>query len=83
MDEDQYYIRFTYNSYQYSVKYYNSDDDYCWVNAEYHSKVSGGRSTYYYYAYPKMPQYSKMQFFIYDSDMKQGQDTDIWHALTI
>ena len=37
VDEEQYYIRFTYNSYQYSVKYYNSDDDYCWVNAEYHS----------------------------------------------
>lgn len=76
VDEDQYYIRFTYDGYLYSVKYYNSDDDYCWVNAEYHSKVSGGRSTYYYYAYPKMTEYSKMQFFIYDSDMKQGQEDD-------
>ena len=76
VDEDQYYIRFTYNSYQYSVKYYNSDEDYYWVNAEYHSKVSGGRSTYYYYSYPKMTEYSKMQFFIYDSDMKQGQEDD-------
>ena len=76
VDEDQYYIRFTYNNYQYSVKYYNTDDDYCWVNAQYHSKVSGGRSTYYYYSYPKMSAYSKMQFFIYAADMKQGQDTD-------
>jgi len=76
VDEDQYYIRFTYNNYQYSVKYYNSDDDYCWVNAEYHSQVSGGRSTYYYYAYPKVPGYSKMQFFIYDAGGKLGQDTD-------
>ena len=76
VDEDQYYIRFTYNDYQYSVRYYNSDDDCCWVNAEYHSKVSGGRSTYYYYAFPKLSGYSKMQFFIYDTDMAQGQDTD-------
>lgn len=76
MDEDQYYIRFTYDLYQYSVKYYNSDDDYCWVNAGYHSKVSGGRSTYYYYAFPKMSQYSKMQFFIYSEDMEQGQEED-------
>ena len=76
VDEEQFYIRFNYQDYLYSVKYYNSDDDYCWVNAEYHSKVSGGRSTYYYYAYPIMTGYSKMQFFIYDSAMKQGQDTD-------
>ena len=76
VDEDQYYIRFTYNSYQYSVKYYNSDDDYCWVNAEFHSKVSGGRSTYYYYSYPKLANYSKLQFFIYNADMEQGQDKD-------
>jgi len=76
VDEDQYYIRFTSNSYKYSVKYYNSDDDYTWVNAEYHSTVSGSRSNYYYYSFPKMSEYSKMQFFIYSSDMEQGQDED-------
>ena len=70
------YIRFTSNKYYYSVKYYNSDTDYVWVNAEYHSKVSGGRSTYYYYSYPKMPDYAKQQFFIYDSADKQGQEDD-------
>lgn len=73
---DRYFIRFTSNSYQYSVKYYNSDDDYCWVTAEYNSTVSGGRTNYYYYAYPKMSGYSKMQFFIYSSDQKTEQDTD-------
>lgn len=76
VDEDQYYIRFTSNSYKYSVKYYNSDSDYTWVNAEYHSSVSGGRYNYYYYSFPKMSEYSKMQFFIYSSDMEQGQDED-------
>ena len=68
------YIRFTSNQYHYSVKYYNSEDDFVWVNAEYHSKVSGGRSTYYYYSYPKMPDYAKQQFFIYSSEAERGQE---------
>lgn len=76
VSSDRYYIRFTSNAYQYSVKYYNSDDDYCWVTAEYDSAVSGGRTNYYYYAYPKLSGYSKVQFFIYSSDQKTGQDTD-------
>ena len=71
-----YYIRFTSNQYKYSVKYSNSDSDFLWVNAEYHSSVEGGRSTYYYYAFPKQDAYSRMQFFIYSSDMEMGQDTE-------
>ena len=78
--ENVYYIRFTSNSYSYSVKYYNSDDDYNWVHATYHSKVSGGRSNYYYYSLPKLAEYEKMQFFIYTSDMEQGQDTNYYLA---
>ena len=70
------YIRFTSDAYFYSVKYYNSDTDYVWVNAEYHSAVSGGRSTYYYYSYPKMPDYAKQQFFIYETESQQGQEDE-------
>jgi len=70
------YIRFTSNKYYYSVKYYNSDTDYVWVNAEYHSQVSGSRSTYYYYSYPKMPDYAKQQFFIYEKDSQRGQEEE-------
>ena len=73
---DTNYIRFTSNKYYYSVKYYNSDTDYTWVNAEYHSKVSGGRSTYYYYSYPKMPEYAKQQFFIYEKESQRGQEEE-------
>lgn len=76
VSENMYYIRFTSKSYSYSVKYYNSDADYVWVNASYHSSVSSGRSTYYYYSFPKMSEYSKMQFFIYSSDMTQGQEEE-------
>ena len=73
-DSETNYIRFTSNKYYYSVKYYNSDTDFVWVNAEYHSKVSGGRTTYYYYSYPKMADYAKQQFFIYESADQQGQE---------
>lgn len=73
VEEDVYYIRFTSKNYNYSVKYYNSDEDYLWVNAEYHSTVSAGRSSYYYFSLPKHTGYSKMQFFIYSTDMQQGQ----------
>ncbi len=73
---DTYYIRFTGNAYTYSVKYYNADDDYLWVNAVYHSTVQGSRSNYYYYSFPKHDAYRSMQFFIYSADMAQGQDSD-------
>ena len=73
---DANYIRFTSNAYYYSVKYYNSDTDYVWVNAEYHSSVSGGRSNYYYYSYPKMSDYYKVQFFIYETEAQRGQESE-------
>lgn len=73
VSENLYYIRFNYNNYKYSIKYYNSDDDYVWVNPEHHSTISGGRQQYHYYSFPKNEDYSKLQFFIYNSDMEQGQ----------
>ena len=76
VSEDLYYIRFSYSDYKYSVKYYNSDDDYLWVNAEYHSTVSGGRSQYYYHSFPKNEGYAKLQFYMYSPDMEQGQDSE-------
>lgn len=69
------YIRFTSNKYYYSVKYYNSDSDHVWVNAEYHSSVSGGRTKYYYYSYPVKSGYQKQQFFVYESQSQLGQET--------
>ncbi|MBR6744698.1 MAG: carbohydrate-binding domain-containing protein, partial [Clostridia bacterium] len=70
------YIRFTSNAYCYSVQYYNSEADCVWVNAEYHSTVSGGRSNYYYYSYPKKPEYAKVRFFIYEGEAQRGQDSE-------
>ena len=72
-EEKLYYIRFSSDQYAYSVRYYNSDDDTFWVNAEYHSKASGGRSSYYYYSFPKLNEYAKMQVFVYSADMEQSQ----------
>lgn len=74
--EDVYYIRFITKDWKYSVKYYNSDEDFVWVHPEYHSSVSGGRSSYYYFSFPKMEEYSKLQFFIYSADMEQGQEEE-------
>lgn len=74
--EDVYYIRFNSKEWQYSVKYFNSEEDFIWVNPEYHSEVSGGRNRYHYYSFPKMPGYGKIQFYIYSGDMKQGQEEE-------
>ena len=71
---DTYYIRSTEMEYVYSVKYYNSETDYTWVNADYHSRAFGGRYNYYFYSFPKNDSYSKMQIFVYSEDMQQGQD---------
>lgn len=72
-----YYVRYTSQSYKYSVKYYNSDTDFVWKNATYRTTVvdSTGQS-YYYYALEKLPQYSKMELFLYAANGTQGQDSD-------
>lgn len=74
--EDLYYIRFSSEIFNYAVKYYNSDSDYQWVVAAYHSTVSGNRSNYYYYSFPALRQYSKIQYFGYTEDQTPGQEED-------
>jgi len=78
ISENLYYVRFSSNLYQYAVKYTAATDGSAdlWVNAVYHSTVSGGRTNYYYYSFPKDPRYGKMQLFIYSSDQTQGSETD-------
>lgn len=75
-EENLYYIRYNAKTYHYAVKYYNSDTDYQWVIAEYHSSVSGGRSSYYYYSFPIYTQYAKIQYFGYTADQTPGQEED-------
>lgn len=75
-DGDLYYIRYSAKTFNYAVKYYNSDEDYTWVVADFHSTVSGGRSSYYYYSFPIMSQYSKIQYFGYTSEQTPGQEED-------
>jgi len=70
------YIRFNLNSYNFSVKYYNSDDDYCFVNATYKESVKGSFNAYYYYTFEELTGYDKVQFFIYDETQEQGQDQE-------
>lgn len=74
VSESVYYIRYSSQNYKYSVKYYNSDDDYVWENATYYKSVSGGRNTYYYYSFPIRSGYAKIKLFVYTSAQEQGQE---------
>lgn len=86
--EDTYYLRYTSTDYKYSVKYYNSDTDYLWVNVsdDYETVTSssgGGRlgqssKTYYYYTFAKKDAYSKIAVYMYADTQEQGQDTDYY-----
>lgn len=74
--EELLYIRFNSKNYNYSVKYYNDDEDYLWENAQFYKTVNSGMQTYYYYALPKHNKYAKIVVFIYSLTQEQGQDTD-------
>lgn len=77
VSESVYYIRYSSQNYKYSVKYYNSDDDYVWENATYYKSVSSGRGgNYYYYSFPVRSEYQKIKLFVYASSQEQGQETD-------
>lgn len=69
------YISFTSSYYKFSVKYYNSEDDFVWVNAEYHSKQTSNRTTYHFFTYPDKPEYAKIKIFMY-GDQAQGQESE-------
>ncbi|MCQ2771015.1 MAG: carbohydrate-binding domain-containing protein [Clostridia bacterium] len=73
---DKRFIRFTSSNYKYSIKYYNDDNDYMWVNATFYKSVSGGRTSYHYYSFDILENYKSVQIFIYSSSQAQGQDTD-------
>ena len=72
--EGYYYIRSTVTTYNYSIKYYNSDTDYVWKNAVYDSFIRSGRNTYYYYKIDKAATYDRFNVYAYTSGQTQGQD---------
>lgn len=75
VSEDGYYIRFPSQDYSYSVKFINSDtQESLWVDAQYHSKAQGQRSSYYYYFFPKPEGYDKLRFFVYSDGMELSQE---------
>lgn len=71
-----YYIRYNNQNYNFSVKYYNSDDDYIWENASFFKNVSFGREKYYYYSFAVRSGYQKIKVFVYNSSQEQGQETN-------
>lgn len=68
------YVRMESTTYKYSIKYYNSDTDYKWVNSSTYKTVSGGMRNYYYYPMTKESNYTKIQLFIYSQNQQQGQE---------
>ena len=75
--ESIYYLRASNKTYTYSVMYYNSDSDFVWVNADYHTFAPTGKGgNYYYYSFPRNTEYSKIRVFAYSSAMAQGQDSE-------
>lgn len=70
------YIRFTSNTYNYSIKYYNDANDYKWENATFSETVNGGRRTYYFYKVNSADGYDSFKLFVYSSSQTQGQEND-------
>lgn len=69
------YVRFTSDSYKYSIKFYNGESDYKWVNATYLKTVNGGRLSYYYYSFEWLDGYKNFQLYAYSSSQTQGQES--------
>lgn len=84
VSEECYYIRFTSSAYQYSIYYFNDENDGLWVNSSSYTTASSnnggfggmGGATYYYYEMETPSGYAYMKLYIYSSAQSQGQDTD-------
>lgn len=78
----KYYIKATNNNYNYSVKYYNTDGEYVWVNATFYKAIQSGRSTYYYYTVEKVDGYSYLYVYMYEDGQEQGQEDSFYAKST-
>ena len=91
--ENIYFIRFNLSGYNFSIKYTNDAGESVWATAKLDSTISGGgmggsrpggssrpgqpSSSYYLYKIDKPAGYTKMQLFVYSSEQKTEQETDI------
>lgn len=78
--EKTYYIRNNTQNYKYSIKYYNSEDDYLWVSPSLSTTVNNMREKYYYYSFNRNNNYNKLQLYIYSSSMELNQDQDYLYS---
>ncbi len=75
-NSESYFIRYLSKVYKYSVKFFNTEDDATFVNAEHFGTVSGKDSkTYHYFSLPKTEGYANMQLYVYTDTMEQGGDS--------
>lgn len=84
-----YYLRYGSDKYSFAVKYYNSDDDYLWVEVsdecERVSSGGGGRKrpgssssseTYYYYSFAKNASYEDIAVYIYEKGAARDENAE-------
>ena len=74
--EGTYYLKTTSNSYKYSIKYINNEDDYLWVDAEYKNSYREGKTTYHYYTFEKNTKYNKLKVYTYRQTSETKQEND-------
>lgn len=68
------YLRYSSNTYYYSVMYYNSESDYVIKNAQYYTSMRGDRGrSYYYYKVDRASGYQKIKVYAYSSESELGQ----------
>lgn len=82
-NEGFYYIRYSNNTYKYSIRYYNSETRLeQWENSVYHSSVS----KYHYHKINKPAGFDKFDLYVYTSSQTQGQTNSyskVYKALSI
>ena len=82
VSSSKYYLRALISTYNYAVKYYNSDTDYVWANATFYKEVRSGKSTYYYYTVEKKSEYKYFYVYMYTTSQTQGQDSEYYAVST-
>lgn len=74
------YIRYSNKSFNFSVKFCNSQtNEYLWQNATYYQNA--GR--YYYYKVNKPVGYDKMVLYMYNSNQTPGQETNFYKSYNL
>ncbi len=71
----QRYLKVTNNTYSYSIRYSNENEETLFVDCTYSQSTSFGRNQFYYYTFDTKSSYPYIEVFVYSASQSQGQDT--------